>query len=239
MTSVLVKKLEFFGTLSDEDKSLIDSSVTHSEHYASETDIIQEGDVPEYVNLITTGIACRYKLLENGRRQIVAYLLPGDFCDLHVFILDAMDHSIATMCEARVVKIPRERILALLERPAISRALLMATLVDEATLREWLANLGQRPAEQRLAHLFCELYHRLEIVGLVHGGSIELPLTQTQLGDTTGLSTVHVNRSLQSLRAQGLILLKSRTLKILDHARLRTLAGFRANYLHSSAPKVA
>jgi CRP-like cAMP-binding protein len=176
--------------------------------------------------------ACRYKFTSDGRRQIMAYLVPGDFCDLHVFILKHMDHSIATLSPCTVVDIPRAHVLELTERPAIARALWWATLVDEATLREWLVNIGQREAAQRIAHLLCELLLRLRAVGLANGDSYELPITQAELGDTTGVSTVHVNRSLQALREAGLITLKAKYLVILDAKRLEKFSGFRANYLH-------
>ena len=172
------------------------------------------------------------QVLADGKRQIMAYLVPGDFCDLHVFILKEMDHSIATLSRCSVVKIPRQRILELTERPAIARAFWWAALVDEATLREWLVNIGARPAEQRVAHLLCELLVRLRVVGLADGGRYELPLTQKELGDTTGLSNVHVNRVLRRLRGEGLITFKDKHLVILDVERLKAFSGFTPNYLH-------
>jgi CRP-like cAMP-binding protein len=188
------------------------------------------------VRLILEGFACRYKLLADGRRQIMAYLVPGDFCDLHVFILKAMDHTIATLSPCRVVDIPRERILELTERSALARALWWATLVDEATLREWLVNIGARSAEERIAHLLCELLLRLRVVGLADGAEYELPITQAELADTMGLSSVHVNRVLQRLRGDGLITLKSKHLVILDVERLNAFGGFTPNYLYLAAP---
>ena len=131
-----------------------------------------------------------------------------------------------------MVSIPRKRVLDLSERPAIARALWWTTLVDEATLREWLVNIGQRDAETSIAHLFCELHLRLKAIGLSDGGDFSLPVTQTELGDTMGLSTVHVNRSLQSLRAKRLITLRGGRLVILDVARLRAACQFNPNYLH-------
>jgi CRP-like cAMP-binding protein len=151
---------------------------------------------------------------------------------LHVFILKAMDHNIGTLSASRIVAIPRARILELTEKPAIARALWWATLVDEAILREWLVSLGRRDAAQRLAHILCELLHRLRAVGLAKGSSYELPLTQIDLADTLGLSTVHMNRSLQALRTEGLITLKDKHVVILDPRRLTELAGFNPNYLH-------
>ena len=184
------------------------------------------------MNLILDGFAYRYKALANGDRQIVAYLLPGDFCDLHVFLLGEMDHSIAALTEVQLVKLSRPSVLRLLDRPAVSRAMLMASLVDEATLREWLVNIGQRSAEHRVAHFLCEWHRRLKAVGLTSEGSCELPLTQTEIGNTMGLSTVHVNRTMQALRDQGLILIGRRRLVIPDMERLCQHCGFRSNYLH-------
>lgn len=114
-----------------------------------------------------------------------------------------------------------------------------ATLVDEATLREWLLNVGQRDALQRLAHLFCELCVRLRVVGLVdETGAFQLPLTQAELADTTGMTTAHVNRSLQRLRRDELIVSREGKLKILDFNRLAKIAGFNATYLHIDGPSV-
>lgn len=196
----LVRKLGNFTDLSDEDVRLLNYVARDAKYVGARQDLIREGEVPEEVHLILGGIACRYKLLPDGRRQIMAYLVAGDFCDVHVFILRAMDHSIATLSGCEVVAIPRPLMLEMVERPAISRALWWATLVDEATLREWVVNVGRRPSDERIAHLLCELLVRLRTVGLADG-SYAFPITQEELGDTVGLSTVHVNRTLQSLRA--------------------------------------
>ncbi|GEO19324.1 Crp/Fnr family transcriptional regulator [Microvirga aerophila] len=234
MMNRLTRKLEAFGPLPDADKRLLDEIIRDARSVKPRTDLIREGETPNDVNLILEGFACRYKMTPNGTRQIVAYLVPGDFCDLHVFILKAMDHTIATLSQCQVVKIPRPRILALMERPAIARAFWWAALVDEATLREWLINVGVRTAEQRVAHLLCELLLRLETVGLTNGDTYELPITQAELADTVGLTAVHVNRVLQRLRGDGLITLKGKNLVILDVARLKALSGFNPNYLHLS-----
>lgn len=207
------------------------SSVT-LEKIDAHQDIIREGDSPSNVILVLDGFACRYKILPDGSRSIFAYLVPGDFCDLHIFILSAMDHSIATVSPCTIVDIPQSRVLELSERPAIVRALWWTTLVDEATLREWLVNMGQRDAESSIAHLFCELHLRLKGVGLSDGGEFSLPITQTELADTMGLSNVHVNRSLQSLRSQGLVTFRQRRIVIPDVNNLRSFCYFNPNYLH-------
>ena len=188
--------------------------------------------------LLLEGWAFRYKHLADGSRQIMAYLLPGDLCDIRIFMFEEMDHSIGLLSDAKVVKIPCTEMLELLDRyPRIERALLWATLVDEATLREWLLNIGQRNALQRLSHLFCELCVRLKVVKLVDSSeTFALPLTQAELADTTGMTAVHVNRSLQRLRNDGLIVARDGKLTILDFERLAEIAGFNPTYLHTDGP---
>lgn len=237
MTNLLTRKLELFGTLPEADRLLLNDVTRRTRTLKPQEDIIREGEAPSDVHLVLDGFACRYKVLPDGRRQIFAYLVPGDFCDLNVFILRAMDHSIGTLSACRVVDIPRDRVLALVQRPQIARALMWATLVDEATLREWLVNIGQRDAEHRIAHLFCEVHLRLKSVGLADGGEFELPISQVEIGDTMGISAVHVNRSLQSLRAKNLIVLRNGRLVIPDLERLHRMSGFNPNYLHLDGGK--
>ena len=232
MANPLTRKLEAFAPLPEADRRLIDDICRNPRDVGPREDLIREGDDPRDVQLILEGFACRYKLLSDGRRQITAYLIPGDFCDLHVFILKAMDHSIATLSPCRVVAIPRHRVLELTERPAIARALWWASLVDEAVLRAWLVGIGARGADERIAHLLCELLMRLRTVGLATDGAFELPITQAELADTVGLTHIHVNRILQRLRADGSITLKGKQLVILNVDKLMAFSGFDVNYLH-------
>ncbi|RYC28967.1 Crp/Fnr family transcriptional regulator [Lichenibacterium minor] len=232
MENLLIRKLERFAPLSSDDRKLLDEIVIPSRLVPARSDLIREGQTSDNVRLILKGFACRYKLLPTGGRQIVGYLLPGDFCDLHVCILNAMDHSIATLSPCTVVDIPRQRILDLTDRPGIARAFWWVTLVDEGTLREWLLNIGQRHALQRIAHLLCELFTRLQTVGLAEVSGFELPLTQADIGDTAGLSYVHVNRCVQTLRDMGMITIKNRAVVINDLDRLMKYTSFNPNYLH-------
>lgn len=140
----------------------------------------------------------------------MAYLIPGDFCGLQVFILRTIDHTIATLRPCRIAPIPRHAILELMDRPAIARAMWWTSLVDEAVLREWLVSIGARSAERRVAHLLCELLFRLRTVGLATNGAYEVPLNQIEIADTLGLTQLHVNRILQRLRAEGAITLKGK-----------------------------
>ncbi len=232
MQNPLTRKLETFALLDDDDRRLLDDVVRTARVVDAGETIIVEGDEPSEVHLVVEGLACRYKQLADGHRQIVAYMVPGDFCDMHVFLLKHMDHSIASMSRCRIVDIPRRRMLELSSRPAIQGALWRATMVDEAVLREWLVNMGGRSAEKRVAHFFCEMIVRLKAVGLAPGTTCQLPLTQADLGDTLGLSTVHINRTMQALNGRGLLEKKMKTLSVPDFEMLAAFASFDPNYLH-------
>ncbi|GJD93164.1 Transcriptional activatory protein AadR [Methylobacterium iners] len=229
----LVRKLAGFCGLSDLDQGLLEKITAKPRLVEARTDLIREGDVPDSVFLILEGFACRYKLRASGARHITAYLLPGDLGDVDVGLLPRMDHAIGTLSPCRVVRLDPPVIEDLLQNhPRIARALRIGTLVDEATLREWLVNVGCRSALERIAHLLCELLLRLQVVGLASADSYTMSLTQLDLADTTGLSTVQVNRSLQKLRRQELIELRSKSLRILDLPGLKAVAEFKPNYLH-------
>lgn len=229
----LIRKLEGFTRLSDEDRGALVRIAQSVQHVGADRDIIHEGDSPEHVNLILDGWACRYKQLEDGRRQIISFFLPGDICDTHVFILREMDHSIGTLTPVRLAQIPRDELLDLTDQhPRIMQALWWETLVTAAIQREWTVNLGQRSAIERLAHLFCELFVRLRAVGLADGDTCPMLITQNEIADALGQTSVHVNRTLQEMRSAGLIILKSKRLTIPDMDRLQRVALFNPNYLH-------
>lgn len=236
----MIKKLGRYVPLTEEERAALNTLSCSTRKHNQGADLIAEGDRPECVFLMMEGWAFRYKQLEDGSRQIMAYLIPGDLCDIQIFLFDKMDHSIGLLSDAKVVKIPSGDLLKMMDRyPRIERALLWATLVDEATLREWLLNVGQRSALQRLAHLFCELCVRLSVVGLVDDDeTFALPLTQAELADTTGMTAVHVNRSLQRLRRDKLISTQRGKLTILNFDRLAEVAGFDESYLHTDGPPV-
>jgi CRP-like cAMP-binding protein len=234
MDNPFTRKLEHFAKLSLEDRRTLAEVVGERvRHLGPREDVVREGAKPRNVNLFLEGWACRYKTLEDGRRQITSFFLPGDLCDLNVFILREMDHSIGTITPVKLAEISRERLSDITARhPRITQALWWETLVDAATQREWTLNVGQRSALERMAHLICELFLRLRCVGLTTDHSCELPVTQAELADATGLSTVHVNRTLKQLRGEGLIELRGKRLTILDLDRLRQAALFNENYLH-------
>ncbi|MFC0410097.1 Crp/Fnr family transcriptional regulator [Roseomonas elaeocarpi] len=231
--SPLVLKLAHGAALTPEDRALLEGVSRETHLIGPRQDLIREGARPEYVQLVLEGFACRYKVLPDGGRQIVALLLPGDLCDLHVTILGEMDHAIGTLTLCRVARLSRGMVADLVSvSPNITRALWWATLVDEAVLREWLAGMGRRPADRQLAHLFCELLLRLQAVELASADSYDFPLSQIDLADILGLTPVHVNRMLQHLRAEGLVTLHNKRLTIPDVPRLRSFAEFDPTYLH-------
>jgi len=179
------------------------------------------------------GWGARYKSLPDGKRQIVSIFLPGDFCDVNVYILRHMDHSICAITRMKVAMITPEEMNALTtERPRLTQALWWHELVNAAVQREWTLNLGQRTAYERLGHLLVELYVRLRAIGRANHNRCDFPLTQNDLADATGLTAVHVNRTLQELRGDGLIELERRQLHILDLERLMGASMFNPNYLH-------
>ena len=231
----LIRKLEGFAPLSDASKQAL-HRLDRTMHLLSfGTDIIREGDEPEHINLILSGWACRYKQLVDGRRQILSFFVPGDVCDTHAFLLREMDHSIGTLTDVRLAQVPRDAFLDLLDRyPQIAQAFSWDASVQLAVQRETTASLGQRSGEERMAHLLCELFYRLRAVGLTDGNTCPLPLSQVELASALGQSTVHINRTLQALRAAGLIVLKGKSLTIPDLGALQAVALFNPGYLHLS-----
>jgi CRP-like cAMP-binding protein len=229
----LLRKLSNFTELSAEECGAVNDCCNDVREVGAREDVISQGDRTGGVKMLLEGFACRYKVLEDGRRQIVAYFVPGDLCDLRVFILKRMDHSIGAIVASRVATISPENVLKLTRTyPTLTRALWWSTLVEEAILREWIVNVGQRNALERTAHLFCELLYRFRAVGLNEGLSCTLPLTQVELAETLGLSSVHVNRTLQQLRRQKLITLEGGVLTIEDLPALEEVSFFNADYLH-------
>jgi CRP-like cAMP-binding protein len=229
----VASKLEAFTRLSADDKAAIAQLGRNVRFVDARSDLIAEGDKPRFVHLVLDGWASRYKTLPDGKRQIVGLFVPGDFCDVNVHILKYMDHSIAAITRLKVAMITPEEMSALgEERPRIVQALWWHELVTASIQREWTLNLGQRSAYERLGHLLVELYLRLKTVGRAHDGRCDFPLTQNDLAEATGLTAVHVNRTLQELRRDGLIELERKQLRIVDLERLMDLAMFNPNYLH-------
>ena len=231
--NLLTRKLSLFAPLSISDSEILDTLPEADRNVPADMDIISEGMAPQPVFVLREGLAIRYRNLPDGSRQIMTFLIPGDLCNPHMFLLKAMDHSIGTITPVRVASIARERMIGLLfDRPRISAALWWSSLQEEAMLRERIVSLGRRDARGRVAYLLCELLWRYAAVGLAEGDVFGLPLTQSEIADTLGLTPVHVNRVLQTLRGQQLIRLEHRRVALLDVRGLQTIAGFNSDYLH-------
>jgi CRP-like cAMP-binding protein len=229
----LVRKLERFCSLTDEEQRALTSALSSERNFDPREDLIHERKPTEGVFVILEGFACRYKLLQDGRRQIVGFLFAGDMCDMRVFLLKRMDHSICALSPVTAALIPPAGVMNLLERyPRLARALWWTNVVEDSISREWVVNVGSRSALQRVAHLFCEVFWRLDAVGLAHGNQCSLPLTQIELGDTLALSSVHVNRTLMYMRRSNLVRLHGGRLELLDRKALEEAAGFDPLYLH-------
>lgn len=230
--SPLICKLEAFVSLSQEDRTALEQLSAGARLVEPRTDLQRDGEMATDAVLVLDGFACRYKHRVTGDRQILAYLLPGDLCDVDAPHLGRMDHAVGTLSTCLVARISRETLATLMaQQPTVARALRLAKLAEEATTREWLVNLGTRSAAERMSHLFCELLTRLEAVGLAEDDGCKLPITQLDLADTLGLSNVHVNRTLQELRSRGLVELRGRSLKLRDLPSVRALAEFSPAYL--------
>lgn len=231
-TQPLIHKLEHFGTLTAEDRDILTSLCAETFPVGSRTEVARDGERPTGIFVLLDGMACRFKLRANGARQILAYMVPGDFCDLDIALLDRRDHAIASLSPCRFARIAFDPLQDLAQdRNHLIALMRRANLMDDAILREWLVNLGSRSAIERIAHLLLELLTRLRTVGLARSDGYDLPTSQIDLADTTGLSTVHVNRTLQDLKRQGLIELRSRVLTIRNIPCLTSLSGFDPAYL--------
>jgi CRP-like cAMP-binding protein len=236
---LLIRKLEQFAPLPEELREGLRGLPFRHHEYSRGQVIATQGAIYEESALVVRGFALRHKVLPDGLRQIVAVQVPGDFSDLHSMVLKPLDHSITAAAPTRIAKVPHAAILELLRaQPDLARWLMWDMAVDAAISREWLACLGRRSAYEHIAHLFCELYFRLGWAGQVENNGFELALNQTELGDTCGLSTVHVNRSLQALRKDGLIVLAGHHLTIPDISALMQASSFDDAYLTGLAGTV-
>jgi len=230
--SALIRKLDGFAPLKEPERAALAGLARYVRTVERHTILVEQDDAADHAVFVLSGFASRYKRRASGRRQILAYLIPGDFCDRGALHGYSLDHTIETLTRCRIARVPRAVYLELIgQHPGIALALQRAKLTEEATAREWMANIGMRSGPERMAHLLCELLERLGSIGQAAAGQFEMPLTQADLAETLGLSSVHVNRVLQALRRDGLITLQGHRLRILAPQQLRELAEFEAGYL--------
>lgn len=233
MSQHLLERLKQLERISAEEEAEILGLPASERHFSRGEDVVKQGSSPTFSCLLLDGFAARYKVLQDGQRQITALHVPGDFVDLHSFLLKRMDHAIIAVTDCRVAIVPHDKLREVTERlPHLTRVLWLTTLIDGAIHREWVVAIGRRTAAQHFAHLICELYLRLEAVGLIHERSFELPLTQAEIADTLGLSPVHTNRVVQELRRSQLLSWRSHILTVHDFDALTKLAEFDPSYLN-------
>lgn len=236
----MLRKLEYWAVLSDDDRAAV-LTLPHStktvEHHGY---IVREGDRATHSCLLRSGFVYRHKMVGSGARQILAIHMDGDIVDLQNSLLGTADHNVQALGRAEVAYIPREAIRRIaFERPAIGMAMWFDTLVDGSIFREWLANVGRRDARTRIAHLLCEFALRADAAGIGKRMRYELPMSQEELGDCTGLTPVHVNRTLRAMDAEKLIVRSKRSVIIDDWARLADVGDFQSGYLHMREDKLS
>jgi CRP-like cAMP-binding protein len=229
----LVAKLSGFASLSDDDVDMLEALCSKQERVEAGVHLVDEGKAPRRGFVITGGLACRYRLIADGHRQILTLMIPGDFYDPHAFLLSVAADSVVTMVPTRLATIERDKVFEIVEHhPRISAALWWSAMQEAAMLRERIVMLGRHKARARVAYFFCELLWRHRAIGLGEDHSLRLALTQADIADTLGLTAVHVNRVLQDLRREGLITLAHHRLTIHHLDRLQSLAQLNQDYLH-------
>jgi CRP-like cAMP-binding protein len=231
----LARKLQRLVNLSEDDVRLILSLPSVVKPASNGDYLVREGRPATECCVLLSGFACRHKLAATGARQIVSFHLPGDMLDLQHLLLAVADHNVQTITDAIVAWIPQAALKKVAaDSPRIAQALWHDTLIDASIFREWVLNVGRRDARTRLAHMLCEFAARCEAAGLGSAQSFELPMTQEQIADATGLTSVHVNRMLRSLESDGAIARERRHIRIADWEHMREIADFDPAYLHAA-----
>ncbi|MGD9968167.1 MAG: Crp/Fnr family transcriptional regulator [Hyphomonadaceae bacterium] len=228
----LIKGLRSIGTISPADEDIVRRLPLRLQSVGAHQDVVHEGDRPTECCVILEGFVCRHKAVAGGQRQILSFHLPGDLPDLQSLHLEVVDFSLGSLTASQVAFIPhsalREGVRA---SPTFADLLWRSTMIDAAIFRAWLASVGRRNAYQRVAHLFCEVFVRMKSLGLAEEMGFMLPITQVELGDALGLSAVHVNRTLQQLRQDGVIVSRGRYNGFTDWERLKKAGDFDPSYL--------
>ncbi len=229
--STVRKRYEF----SVAEAGLLEERMAETKVYEPGEYLVREGERIGYSSLILEGYACRCKDDPEGNRQIMEIQIPGNFVDLHSYPLEVLDHGICALSPCKIVKFYHHDISELIEKsPRLARILWFTTMVDASIHREWIMNIGSRSGKARIAHLFCELYCRSEVVGLASDHTYYLPLNQTQIGECLGFTQMHVNRMLKDLREEGLVSFRGQEVQIHNWEALRDLADFTSDYLYLS-----
>jgi CRP-like cAMP-binding protein len=233
--AALVRRLRATSGVTEEDVNAIAALPITVREYAAERAVVSDGQRATECCLIVKGFCARSKTTSEGRRQILSLHIPGEIPDLMSLHLHVMDHDLSTLTPCTLGFINHETLRLLHRRqPRLADIFWRDTLIDASLFREWIVNVGQRPAPARLAHVIVELRERLKVIGRVEGASFEMPLTQEQIGEALGITAVHANRVIKQLRQEGIVALHRGRVDVLNEAKLLELAGFDGRYLHLS-----
>jgi CRP-like cAMP-binding protein len=233
MIESFLMKLRARDDVSAEEERALRAVIGEVREIGADKTIIRAGEEIDASTLLIDGLLCRYKDLRDGQRQIMELHVPGDFADLHSLTLKRLDHNVMTLTRARVAMAPHDRLREVTrEQPHLTRLLWFSTNLDAAIHREWMLSLGRRSALSRVAHFFCEMRVRLGLIGMAEEGGYALDLTQVDLAECLGLTSVHINRTLKELRERGLVEFRGGRVAIGDLAGLEGVAEFDPAYLH-------
>jgi len=237
--SSYIAKLERRGPLTAGGRAALLALPARSREYEIYHDLVREGDRPGQCCFVASGLVSRYKTLRNGSRQIVSFHVAGDMVDLSSALVIVADHGIRTHCASTIVMIGHRDILEVAaDHPDVGRALWFDTLIDAAIFREWTVNVGRRNSRERTAHLLLEFAYRFRAANQLVDDGFELPVSQADLSDALGMTSVHLNRTLQWLRGKRYIRTLSRTITIENWPDMIELAGFSSDYLHPEGPRI-
>ena len=229
----LLKKLRVRDEVSEREAKVLRDAITDIETVKAGRTLVRTGEAISRSTLLIDGLVARFKDLSGGQRQIMEVHVRGDFVDLHGFLLKRLDHNVGALSNVTVGYVPHDTLAKITaEEPHLSRMLWLSTLMDASIQREHILSMGRRGAQARIGHLMCEIYLRLEVIGLASDRTFDLPLTQLDLADATGLTSIHVNRMLRQLREQKLLTFRSGQVVIQDWDRLQALSEFDPTYLH-------
>ncbi|MFN3668976.1 MAG: Crp/Fnr family transcriptional regulator [Brevundimonas sp.] len=231
--SLLVENLELHSELSEDDRQAILDLPHRTRVFESSSYVVSEGERPIHCSVMISGFAYRQKQTSGGARQIVSIHIPGEALDFQHLFLDVADHSVQMLTRGEVAIVALRDLQNLMDAyPGLSRAISRRLLVEASIFREWVLNVGRRDARSRMAHLLCEFAIRMRVAGMTGDHGFELPITQEQFADAVGLTSVHVNRTLRALDADGFVKRDKRTIFIPSWKRLAEIADFNQRYLH-------
>ncbi|MET4205815.1 Crp/Fnr family transcriptional regulator [Bradyrhizobium sp. LA2.1] len=233
--AALVRRLRTSSGISDDDVKEIEALPIAVRQYSAEAPVVRDGERATDCCLIADGFCARSKTIASGKRQILSIHIPGEIPDLMSLFLHVMDHDLSTLTPCTLGFISHETLRKLHQRsPSVAEMFWRDTLIDAAMFREWIVNVGQRPAPARLAHVMIELRERLRVIERLDGNSFEMPLTQEQIGEALGITGVHANRVIKQLRQEGIVELHRGRVTVLDEWKFLELADFDGRYLHQS-----